>query len=209
MAEMNQNFRFVALQFCGLLALVFGLQVFTGFEPGFNASSSPWWKFFTSSLGHSDLEHLLNNLFFLGLFGSIFERLTSGRTFLMTFALSAVFANITAFIFFPGSTVIGASGGAFGVLAALAVYRPRKIGLALGVPLPMWAVLIIYILTNLAGITGDSNVAYEAHLFGMVSGALIGFHLHDFDKTNDDSEDLDGEDWRKKMRNWEEKWMMS
>lgn len=208
MADLNQNYRFVALQFCGLLAIVFGLQVFTGFEPGFNASTSPIWKFFTSSLGHSGLEHLLNNLFFIGLFGSIYERLTSGRTFLITFAVSAIFANLTAFIFFPDSVIIGASGGAFGILAALAVYQPRKIGLALGVPLPMWAVLIVYILTNLAGITGNSNVAYEAHLFGIVSGALIGLYLHDFEERNNDEEGAEDENWRERIRRWEDKWMM-
>lgn len=207
--DLNQNFRFIALQFCALLAAVFGLQMFAGFEPGFNASTSPWWKFFTSFFGHSDMQHLFNNLFFLGLFGSIYERFSSGKTFLATFLISAIFANLTAFIFFPESSIIGASGGAFGVLAALAVYRPNKIGLALGVPLPMWAVLIIYILTNLAGMGGSGNVAYEAHLFGMISGAVIGFYLHDFDGRSEDEEKNMDDEWRRRVREWEEKWMMS
>lgn len=208
--DLNQNFRFIALQFCAMLGVVYFFQAFAGFEPGFNASQSPWWKFFTSFFGHSGLEHLLNNLFFLSIFGSIYERFTSGKMFLITFLVSAVFANITAFIFFPESTVIGASGGAFGVLAALAVYRPNKIGLALGVPLPMWAVLIIYIFTNLAGVTGATNTAHEAHLFGMVSGALIGFYLHDFDeREKDEDEETMEEEWRRRIKEWEDKWMMS
>ena len=208
MTDLNQNFRFVALQFCGFLTAIFGLQIFLGFEPGFSASSSPWWKFFTSFLGHSDLNHLLNNLFFLGLFGSIYERFTSGRTFLVTFMLSAIFANLTAFIFFPSGTIIGASGGAFGVLAALAVYRPKKIGLVLGVPMPMWAVLIIYTLIQVLGLTGSSSTAYEAHLFGMVVGVLTGLYLVDFDEKETEDEELDSDDWRQKIRDWEEKWMM-
>jgi membrane associated rhomboid family serine protease len=204
----GENFRFVALQLCALMGIVYGLQVAIGLEPGFNASSSEWWKFFTSVFGHSDMNHLFNNLFFLGLFGSIYERWTSGKNFLVTFTVSALFANITAFIFFPESFIIGASGGAMGILAALAVYRPNSIGLALGVPLPMWAVLIIYVFTNLAGLTGSTNVAYEAHLFGIVSGAVFGFWLRDFNSKKTEEQKLEEDNWKKKIRDWEEKYMM-
>jgi membrane associated rhomboid family serine protease len=207
----ESKFRFTALKFCVFLAGVFGLQLFYGFEPGFNASSSAWWKFFTAPLGHSGLDHLSNNLFFIGLFGSIYERYTSGKTFLLTFVAAALFANLTAFIFFPTSTVIGASGGAFGILAALAVMKPDQIGLVLGVPLPMWAVLGIYTFINLAGITGASNTAHEAHLFGMLVGGIVGFYLIDEEeKQGEQTEDEDPEvsNWREKIQQWEEKWMM-
>lgn len=205
---MEGRFRFTALQLTALMAGIFGLQLFTGFEPGFNASSSPIWKFFTSILGHSDLEHLVNNLFFIGLFGSVYERLTSGKMFLATFFVSALFANLTAFIFFPSTFIIGASGGAFGVLAALAVYRPNQIGLALGIPLPMWAVLLIYTMTNLAGLTGSSNVAYEAHLFGMVIGVATGLWIRDREFLESETERKKDEEWRQRIRKWEDKWMM-
>lgn len=204
----DQNFNFVALQLCTFMAIIFGLQIFMGLEPGFKASSSEWWKFFTSIFGHSDMNHLFNNLFFLGLFGSIYERWTSGPIFVYTFLLSALFANITAFIFFSNSFIIGASGGAMGILAALAVYRPNSIGLALGVPLPMWAVLIVYIFTNLAGLTGSTNVAYEAHLFGILSGAVFGFWLRDPTTDMNDEQKLEEDDWREKIREWEQKYMI-
>lgn len=205
---MGDRFRFIALQLTALMAAVFGLQVFYGFEPGFNASVSPLYKFFTSILGHSDLEHLVNNLFFIGLFGSVYERLTSGKMFLGTFFVSALFANLTAFIFFPQTVIIGASGGAFGVLAALAVYRPNQVGLALGIPLPMWAVLLIYTMTNLAGLTGSNNVAYEAHLFGMVVGSAVGLWIRDRELLESESKMKKDEEWRERVRKWEEKWMM-
>lgn len=208
-SEKGEGFNFVALQICFFMAIVFALQVFIGLEPGFNASSSEWWKFFTSIFGHSDMNHLFNNLFFLGLFGSIYERWTSGQTLIYTFLISALFANLTAFIFFPDSFIIGASGGAMGILAALAVYRPNSIGLGLGVPLPMWAVLIIYVFTNLAGLSGATNVAYEAHLFGIASGAVFGFWLRDpSSKQKTREQRLEEDNWRKKVREWEEKYMM-
>lgn len=203
----DDSFNFTALKLCAVFVGVYGLQVFYGFEPGFNASSSPFWKFFTSILGHSGIEHLFNNLFFIGLFGSIFERMTSSRTLLTTFVVSALFANLSAFVFFPTSFIIGASGGGMGILAALATYRPNQIGLALGVPLPMWAVLAVYVFVNVSGLTAVNSTAYEAHLLGMVVGAIVGLRLREGSKENNEDE-LEEDEWRDRIKEWEEKWMM-
>ncbi|MFB6145456.1 MAG: rhomboid family intramembrane serine protease [Candidatus Nanohaloarchaea archaeon] len=206
----REGFSFTALKLCGLIAVVYGIQVYTGFDPGFNASTSPFWKFFTSILGHAGLEHLLNNLFFLGLFGSVYELLTDSRTFLWTFILTGLFANIAAFIFYPDSTIIGASGAATGVLAALATYRPNQVGLALGVPLPMWAVLVIYMAINLAGLSAHNGIAYGAHLMGLLSGFLVGVYLRtkESEEGNNEENELERQNWRERIRSWEEKYMM-
>lgn len=207
---MKKSFNFYALQLTAVLGLIYGIQLLTGFDPGFNASTGPWWKFFTSFFGHSSMEHLFNNAFFIALFGSIYERLTSQRMFLLTFLISAVLANISAFLFFPGTTVIGASGGGMGLMAALAFYRPRKPGLALGIPAPMWFVLIAYAFIDVVGLSATTTgIAHEAHLLGMVSGGLIGLYLRDepYFEKNDEEDDF-GDEWRRKIREWEEKWMM-
>lgn len=228
-----------SLYFTVFLGLVYALQLATGFDPGFQAGTSPDINFFLSFLGHSSTEHLFNNLFFIGLFGTLFELLTSRKMFVYTFLISAVFANFTAFIFYTDSAIIGASGGAMGLLSAIAIYRPNKIGLALGVPVPMWAVLIIYIMINTAGLGVETGTAYEAHLFGLVTGSIIGLWLRTRDSENeydskrksygkkkkglfrDDSNDLEeayvsedaddnltGERWERRIRNWEEKYMI-
>ena len=208
--EKTENFRFTALLFCAFLSMVYAWQAWFSLEPGFQASVSPWWKFFTSFLGHSGPEHLFNNLFFIGLFGSMYELMTSEKTFLVTFVISALVGNLTAFIFFPDSVIIGASGGAVGLLAALAVYKPNKIGLVFGVPAPMWTVLLGYIALNLVGLGAENNVAYEAHLFGMFAGAAIGLYLRDNEeKEHEEGEDFDEENWRQKIRDWEEKYMIN
>jgi membrane associated rhomboid family serine protease len=198
------------LAFCGFLVAVHGLKLATGFELRFRPADPAVLQFFSSTVAHSDLEHLLNNLFFLGLFGAVYENLTSTRTFFATFAAAALAANLSAFVFYPGSTIIGASGGAFGVLAAVSVYRPNSPGLALGVPVPMWAGLVIYTLTQLAGLTGSGPTAYEAHLVGMAVGAPVGLWLRDADSRESSGEDpeLDDESFRERIRRWERKWMM-
>lgn len=202
-----EDLNFTALRLCLILLGVYIVQAVTGFDPAFQAGSSAWWKFFTSILGHSGPEHLFNNLFFLGLFGTVLELRSSAKNFLFVFFASALFANLTAFFFYSGS-IIGASGGAMGVLAALAVYRPNQVGLALGIPLPMWSVLGIYILIQMAGLTGQSNTAYMAHLFGLVIGSVVGYRMREKGLIPDIGIDEEEKEWKKRMREWEEKFMM-
>ncbi|MFB6100587.1 MAG: rhomboid family intramembrane serine protease [Candidatus Nanohalobium sp.] len=205
----DSKFHFTALKLCSVFVAVFALQSFTGFNLGFRPDQ-PFWKFFTSIFGHSGIEHLSNNLFFIALFGSVYEKWTSSTTFLYTFFAAALFGNLAAFIFYPNSFIIGASAGGMGVMAALAVYRPNQIGLGLGVPLPMWAVLLSYIFIDLSGLTTSNAVANEAHLMGVVAGALIGYRLRgkSYGKGVDDDVDLEEDSWKKRVREWEEKWMM-
>ena len=210
--EAFDDFRWGAVKLSALLSFVFGLQAFYNLELAFQAFESPFWKFFTSIVAHGGPEHLFNNLFFIALFGSIYELHTSEKEFYKAFFISALFANFAAFVFFPDSYIVGASGGAMGVLAALSVYRPNQTGLALGIPAPMWAVLGIYIFTNFAGVTGGGNTAYEAHLLGIVSGAYIGYMKRNRPLiSSEDEEDGEEEDefsnWERKISKWEEKYM--
>lgn len=208
--EAFEDFNWGAVKLSALLSLVFGLQVFYNLELAYQAFESPFWKFFTSIIAHGGPEHLLNNLFFIALFGSIYELHTSEKEFYKAFFISALFANIAAFIFFPDSFIVGASGGAMGVLAALTVLRPNQIGLALGIPAPMWAVLIIYVFINFAGLTGGGNTAYEAHLLGLVSGALIGYRKRGKPFVPENDEDSVSDEvgnWERRIQKWEEKYM--
>lgn len=210
----QKNYNFTALKFCGLLAVFYILQILLEFDPGFQAYESPSINFFLSFLGHSSMDHLFNNLFFIGLFGTIYEFLTSRKVFIYTFLASAVFTNFTAFIFYTESSIIGASGGAMGLLSALAVYRPRKIGLALGIPVPMYVVLAVYVMINLAGIGSGTGTAYEAHLFGLLTGTILGIWLRDDgngdkkDRDDSEAEDQEESNWEARIRGWEEKHML-
>jgi len=208
------DFNWGAIKLSALLTFVFGLQVFYNFDLGFQAFESPFWKFFTSFLAHGGPEHLFNNLFFIALFGSIYELHTSEIEFYKAFVLSALFANLAAFVFYPDSAIIGASGGAMGVLAALSVLKPNQVGLVLGIPAPMYVVLIGYIFINFVGLGGGGNTAYEAHLLGMVPGIILGYRLRDRplvsdgeDVSEENSEEEEFSNWDRRIKKWEEKYM--
>lgn len=159
------------------------------------------WTMLTSVFLHSpgDYMHLLNNLFFLAVFGFMLENIIGTRKFLGLFLSAGVFANLSAFLFYPTTPVLGASGAISGIVAALAVVRPRDIGLFWGVPVPMWAALLGWVATNVAGAAATGGgIAFEAHLFGLAFGAAAGlFMRREHSRAGEDEElpDIDVEAW--------------
>ena len=88
----EKGLKYSALTLCGFLFMVYGIQVFFNLELAYRPGVELR-RFFTSFFAHSSLEHLLNNLFFLGLFGTVYEIHTDSKTFFLTFLISAVLAK--------------------------------------------------------------------------------------------------------------------
>lgn len=184
-SEKNSIFAFSALLLVGLMFLVYGFEIsFPGLAGflSFQASSffSEPWTIFTSIFIHStsDITHLLNNMFFLAIFGTILERWIKTERFLFLFVLAGIFANTSAFLFYFNTPVLGASGAISGIILTLAVIKPRSVGLAMGVPMPMWGVAVIWFFTNAVMVFGGiPGIAAEAHLYGAFFGLLAGIYL--------------------------------
>lgn len=187
-----------------LLQLIFpAVTDFLAFNTSL-VSSKPW-TILSSVFVHSvnDYMHLLNNMFFLVVFGTVLEHYLGWKRFAGLFVLSGMFANVSAFFFYQGSTVLGASGAISGIVACLAVIKPRKIGIFWGVPLPMWLVFLGWVVTNLVSTAASSNVAYEAHLFGLFFGAVAGLFFRDGSEEDGERFEMDEES----LRRWEERHM--
>src|SRR3989344_1625873 len=110
-------FRFYALKLCGLMFIVFLIQLFVdGFTDLFLLDSSAFvqvWRFFTSMFLHGGIAHLLYNVFALGLFGSMLERFIGSKRFLFVFFVTGFLANLISVNFYDSS--LGASGSIFGI----------------------------------------------------------------------------------------------
>lgn len=169
------------------------------------------WTFVTSIFIHAptDYMHLLNNLFFLMLFGTIFERWAGSRTFLTVFLVGGLVANLAAFSFYYDSAVLGMSGAVSAIVGALTVIRPRSVGLFWGVPLPMWAVMVGWLATNLAGIGASSGIAYEAHMYGLIVGAVTGIYLRKTQRSVQRVSELEEADEpeTEEIEEWEDRFM--
>jgi membrane associated rhomboid family serine protease len=174
---MKKRFRFWALKLCGIMFLVFVVQLlFSSFTDLFLLNSNAFievWRFFTAIFLHGGFAHLLYNTFALALFGSMLERLIGTRRFLIVFFVTGIIANLISVNFYDSS--LGASGAIFGVIGALVAIRPLMIIFAFGFPMPLFIAGIIWASGDLIGLFVPSNVANLAHLSGMFFGLIIGF----------------------------------
>lgn len=205
--------RFYAIQLCFVMIGIYLVQLLI---PGL--TQQLWfvadtflqhpWTIVTSTIIHapSDYMHLLNNIFFLGIFGTMLEGMIGSNRFLGFTATAGIIANISAFIFYSTTPVLGASGAISGIVACLAVIKPKKIGLFWGVPLPMWLVFAGWLLTNTASVGADTGVAYEAHILGLLFGGATGLLFRrymDEGTADEDPETIDDET----IKQWEQEFM--
>jgi len=212
--------RYLALWISASLILIYiGQHIIPGltdqliFRPA-TVAEEPW-TYVTSMFIHApdDYMHLLNNLFFLVVFGTMLELLVGSERFLGIFLLGGLLANLSAFTFYPNSAVLGASGAISAVIGSLAVFRPRKPGLLWGVPVPMWAALLGWIGTNIIGTAATGGgIAFEAHLYGLGFGGIAGLYLRQLEdrstrQHSDDTTEGPIEIDEQTIREWERRYM--
>lgn len=161
---------------------------------GLSTDRPQWFQFFTHMFLHGDWGHLLGNMIFLWLAGCLLEQGCGA----LVLGLVYVGGGLCSAGLFLGtlpshsvSTLVGASGAIAGIMGAVTTLygmQRVKIFLMLGfyfnylrVPaiflLPMW---VGYELYNNLQYGATSNVAYMAHVGGLLGGAGIGFILRRF-----------------------------
>ena len=170
-------------------ALLYGLEVMTGLGMlkvfglwGLNIPGAfhPW-QLLTYSFLHVSLLHLGLNMFAIWMFGSALERKWGQLRYLLTYLLSVVTAAaahlvITGYLMRYSGPVIGASGGAFGLMLAYALYFPNhRIALfipALAVRARLFVLGYAFIELLLGLFNSQEGVAHFAHLGGLYGGWL-------------------------------------
>jgi membrane associated rhomboid family serine protease len=137
---------------------------------------------------HEGWLHLLGNMLFLVIFGNNIED-RFGRVRYLLFYLLCGYAAGYGFAFADRSSaeaLIGASGAISGVLGAYLMIYPRARVWSLlpflffiPVRMPAWLVLGLWFVLQWAyaagyAASGAGSVAYLAHVFGFLAGAVIG-----------------------------------
>lgn len=162
------------------------------------------WTIITSIFLHGSFQHLFYNMFALGLFGSVLEKIIGGKKFLILFFVSGIIAGIGSVLFYTAS--IGASGAIFGVLGTLGVLRPKMTVYVGYVPMPMAFAVVLWAIGDLVGLFAPTEVAHAAHLFGLAFGLILGFILRKQYKevqTKRKEHKIDEEEFEE----WEDEWM--
>jgi membrane associated rhomboid family serine protease len=124
--------------------------------------------------------HVVFNMLTLWFFGRPVEAIMGRAEFIRFYCAAIVVAGLAWVIgervsgLGGMSRLVGASGGVMAVLAAFIWYYPRETVLIYGVlPVPAWALGIVYLLSDLRGAGSQAgNVAHVAHLAGAAFGIL-------------------------------------
>ena len=156
------------------------------------ASPLPWLPdqatLITYMFLHADWWHLLFNMLFLFIFGDNVEDAMGHVRYLVFYLSCGVIAAGVHILVFADAhgPLIGASGAVAGVLGAYVMLYPHakvlilaRIVIPIPVPLPAFWVLgfwiasqIFFALTDIGG-----EVAWWAHIGGVIAGALLAFTL--------------------------------
>jgi len=171
-----------------LCVVVFGFQWFgiggqnitdaLDFAPAY-AFAQPW-RFITSAFLHSPnfLLHIVFNMYALWMLGPYLENLLGRLRFVALYLLSAIGGSVGYFVIVPASEAydsrwyvgaVGASGAIFGLFAALVVVNRRLGRNITGI---VGVILVNAVIGFIA-----SNIAWQAHLGGLVTGALAALVL--------------------------------
>jgi len=127
------------------------------------------WRMLTSLFVHGSILHILFNMYSLFVLGPELERLVGRWRFSALFLLSGLGGSVAVLLSTPGSPVIGASGAIFGLFGAYFVINRNQGGNS--------RQLIIVIVINLAIGFLVPGIAWQAHVGGLLIGALVAFAL--------------------------------
>lgn len=120
------------------------------------------WRLVTVAMVHGSLTHILFNGYSLWVLGNMLERTLGSTRFLTVFAVSTIAGSLAVFAFGSASFVVGASGGIFGLFAALFVVNRGFGGNNIS--------LVVIIGINLALGFILPGIAWEAHVGGLLAG---------------------------------------
>ena len=156
---------------------LFLLQWGAGYPPAIDAGQ--YWRLFTLTFLHGDMEHLINNMLLLYLLGDNLERALGSVGYAFLYVTAGVSASAISWqmqrIVGTQHLTLGASGAIFGVLGALLAILIIHKGHLEGLSLKRLGVMVA--LSLYSGFT-SVGIDNSAHVGGLVSGFIIAFVLY-------------------------------
>lgn len=153
-------------------------QGFDAFSPGGNFQP---WQLLTYGFLHSGFAHLFFNMMLLFLLGAPLEQTWGEKRFLVFYLVCIAGAGVCQLIVGAlldnPATVLGASGGVFGLMLGYGMVFGDRVMRLLFPPITMTArtfVILMGVTEVVLAMTGwDPGVAHLAHLGGMLFGWLL------------------------------------
>jgi membrane associated rhomboid family serine protease len=142
------------------------------------------WTLLTYMFLHGSMSHVLFNMITLYFFATFVIALVGETAFLLTYFAGGVVGGLMYILFSyipvpfiqasPMAYVIGASGAIFALGGLLMIMRPNaRILMFFVIPMPLWVGILVGFLMV---VPFSSNIAWQAHLGGLVYGAMVGWY---------------------------------
>ena len=132
-----------------------------------------WWRAITSMFLHAGFAHVGFNMWALYLFGPALERRYGSLPFATLYLAAGLGGSALYHLIGRSNPAVGASGAIFGLMGALIVVlydqRHTPVGRAI------FSQLIVLLAINLALPLVIQNIAWEAHLGGLLAGGAVAF----------------------------------
>lgn len=128
------------------------------------------WRMLTSVFVHSTalIFHVLLNMYTLWIFGQLLEGLLGRGRFLALYLIAGLGGAVgVLWLGDPGTAVVGASGAIFGLMGAFLVIQRRRGG-------DTTQLFVLLAINLVIGFVPGFNISWQAHLGGLVVGALVG-----------------------------------
>lgn len=133
-----------------------------------------WYRMITGGFLHAGVFHILFNMYLLWVLGGALERYAGAGRFLVIYFSAILWGSAGALILSPNSLTVGASGGVFGVMAAVYLLERQKGVSLLGSAVGMLLLLNLGITFLIPGIS------VGGHVGGLLGGAAAAFILSGF-----------------------------
>ncbi len=144
------------------------------FSPTDVLALKQYYRLVTSAFLHADLNHLLNNMISLFLFGRVLEAWVGSAEFLVIYFAAVIGGNLLSLWLHRNHEyrAHGASGGVCGVVFSyVAMFPQGQIMAHMFIPMPAWAYGIIFLIASFIALRrGTDNIGHDAH----IGGAIIG-----------------------------------
>jgi membrane associated rhomboid family serine protease len=140
------------------------------FGPTQGVAEGEWYRTVTAMFTHEAPWHIAFNMLSLWFLGGPLEAALGRARYLALYLTSGLAGSaLTYLLTAPTAASLGASGAIFGLFGATAVLM-RRLNYDMR---PVIALLVI----NLIFTFGWSNIAWQAHIGGLVAGAVIGYAM--------------------------------
>ncbi|MFG2876103.1 rhomboid family intramembrane serine protease [Streptomyces sp. NPDC048337] len=171
----------VAVFLAGLAApaLVIQLELLGRYVEFFGApvegvSTGQYHRLLTSVFLHVEWWHIIGNMIGLWVIGGPLEAALGRARYLAVYLLSGLGASALVYLLTPPNTpTLGASGAVFGLLGATVVLV-RRLRYEMR---PVIVMVVLMLVLTFVPFGGSLNVSWQAHVGGLVTGALVGLGL--------------------------------